>query len=243
MTEVKLQQKSKFELVLETYKPSHATISALKGIKLGIFIGITGAGKNTIINHLLNNGSYHFLISDTTRPPKVRDGRMEIDGLNYNFISEDAFLEGLEKGEYIEAEIIHGQQVSGANISEILKASNSGKIPINEVEIKGTANLRMYKPDTKFFFIVPPSYSEWMKRLMGREVMNEHERAARIATAILELEEGLKQENFIFIINDSSEKSARMIDEIMHGDRFEEHHEEALATARKILEDIRAHHG
>lgn len=242
MTDVTLTKIADFQNVLADYSPSKATLNTLASMPLGIMVGITGAGKNTIMNQLMNIGGYYIIVSDTTRPPKVRDGRMEVDGLQYNFVSEDAFLDGLRSGDYIEAEIIHRQQVSGANSHELEKAAKSGKIPINEIEIKGAKRIAEYKPDTKFFFIVPPSYKEWMSRLLGREVMTEEEKAKRISTAIDELEVGLRHDEFIFVINDSSEKSASMINEIMHGRRFDDHHDEAVAAAKEILADIKQHH-
>ncbi len=60
--------------------------------------------------------------------------RLEYDGESYWHITEDQFLDGLRDGRYIEAAIIHGQQVSGSNIIEYEKARDAGKITLKDID-------------------------------------------------------------------------------------------------------------
>lgn len=239
---VKLALKEQFEEALENYQPNAEVKAILDRIPLVIMLGVSGSGRNTIINHLLSTDRYHFVVSDTTRPPKLRDGAMEQDGVNYNFRNEEEVLKDIKAGMYIEAEIIHNQQVSGANISEITKAADSGKIPINEVDLGGTEAIYRAKPDTKFFFVVPPSFEEWMYRLKGREVMSEEEFHNRIRTALKVLERGLSRDEFIFTVNDSSYRSSQVIDAVLHGQEFDEgEHQRGRDIARQLQIDTERH--
>lgn len=234
-----LHKKAEFEKVLENYQPSDETLQLLTEIPLVILLGISGGGRNTIINHLVNDGHYHFIVSDTTRPPKVRDGQLERDGVQYNFRSEDEVLGDLSSGKYLEAELIHGQQVSGANVTELSKAHGSDKIPINEVDLGGTVAIRNAKPDTLFFFIVPPSFKEWMYRLRGREIMTDEELMSRMRTAKDVLRAGLADDGFTFIVNDSSHRSAQAIDAVVHAGAIDQQeHEEGRRVAQEILSEV-----
>lgn len=230
-----------FKEVLANYSPSDEALDILKRTPLVIFLGITGSGRNTIINHLVETGKYHFIVSDTTRPPKFRDGKMEENGVQYHFRSEEDVLADLREGRFLEAEIIHNQQVSGISIRELDRAHKSGKIPTNEVDVEGTVNILKAKPDTKMFFIVPPSYGEWLQRLKLREDMDAEELANRIETAVRVLEAGLKSDAFSFVINQYSHESAALIDAQVHGEKDLIHDSETRKVAEQILEEIRMH--
>ncbi len=232
-----------FRKVLSDYKPIGEAIDTLSSIELVILLGVSGAGRNTIINHLVATGRYHFIISDTTRPPKIRDGELEKDGVQYYFRTEDEILSDLREGKFLEAEIIHNQQVSGISIRELERARQSGKIPINEVDIAGTANILKSKPDTKMFFVVPPSYEEWMRRLTAREVMTQEELHNRMDTAIRVLETGLFGHHFYFVLNDAPNEAAMIIDgQVTSGVVDDGHDDIAREVARQLLIDARRSH-
>ena len=239
---VTLENKAAFHSLLKNYEPGPESVELLAKVPLVILLGISGGGRNTIINHLVNSGRYKFIISDTTRPPKFRDGKLEEHGVNYYFRSEDEVLADLKAGKFLEAEVIHNQQVSGISIRELVDAAASKLIPINEVDLGGTDAILRAKPDTEFFFIVPPNYKIWMERLSGREVMSEEELDNRLETAIRVLEKGISEDRFTFVINDDSAESARRIDQQVNGVRNIGHHDEAKQIAEKLLSDIKRHH-
>src|SRR5690606_21781404 len=105
--------------------------------QLMILVGPTSTGRNTLINELLKTGHYYFLVSDTTRPPRQNNGVWEQNGREYYFRTEDDMLKDIQAGLFVEAEIIHNQQVSGTSIREIKKARDQGKIALADVEILG----------------------------------------------------------------------------------------------------------
>ncbi|HOW07267.1 MAG TPA: hypothetical protein PLQ28_05500, partial [Flexilinea sp.] len=65
-----------------------------------IISGLSGSGKDSVINALRNNSklNFHFVVTCNTR--KQRDD--EIDGVHYHFISREKFLDMIRKNEMIE---------------------------------------------------------------------------------------------------------------------------------------------
>jgi guanylate kinase len=236
---VNLQHKEAFRQVLATYQPSTETVTLLEQIPLVILQGITASGRNTIIDKLVSQGKYWQIVSDTTRPPKLRDGAMEQHGVQYFFRSEEDILLDLQRGKFLEAELIHDQQVSGISIRELQKAHDSGMISINEVAREGVENIRKLKPNTIFMFIVPPSYEIWMQRLTSREYMSHEELRNRMQSAVLEITEALQASYFHFITNDNLDRAVRDVDAIAHGETDESHAQQARNTAKTVLDEIR----
>jgi guanylate kinase len=239
---VDLKNIEQFREVLKSYAPSERAIKAIREIPIALFTGVSGAGRNTIINHLVETGRYRFMVSDTTRPPKVRDGQLEQDGVHYHFRSEEDVLQDLRNGEFLEAEVIHNQQVSGISIRELEEGGSSGKILVTDVDVEGPANVLRAKPNARVFFIVPPSYEEWLKRLKARETMSDEELTNRTQTAIRIIKHALQQKNYSFVINVSSLESAHMVDKQMQRDMFDRKHDaEVREIAKKILAQLEEH--
>jgi len=236
---VSLRNVDQFHDILKNYAPSERAIESIRSIPMAVFTGVSGAGRNTIINHLAETGRYHFVVSDTTRPPKVRDGQLEQNGVQYYFRDEDAVLEDLKNGEFLEAEVIHNQQVSGISIRELESGGKSGKILATDVDVEGPANVLRAKPNARVFFIVPPNYEVWLKRLKARETMSPEELANRTNTAVRIIKTALANEDYIFVINESSVDSARMVDEQMvSGTIDKQHDKEVREIARNILTEL-----
>lgn len=236
---VTLRNIDQFRSALKNYSPSERAINSIRDIPMAVFTGVSGAGRNTIINHLVDTGRYYFVISDTTRSPKVRDGQLEQDGVNYHFRDEDAVLEDLKNGEFLEAEVIHNQQVSGISIRELETGGKTGKILITDVDVEGPANVLRAKPNARVFFIVPPSYDEWLKRLKARETMSDEELANRTNTAVKIIKNALANDHYSFVINESSTESAHMVDEqLTSGSVDAAHDAEVRDIARKILAEL-----
>lgn len=236
--EVVLKNKEAFRTILETYKPSPESIAFLKDMKLVILLGVSASGRNTIINELTRRGEYKFIVSDTTRPPKLRNGVMEQDGVQYHFRSEEEVLREIKVGKFLEAELIHDQQVSGISIRELRLAHESGKIPIDEVDILGTVNIHAIKPDTSFIFVVPPSFDEWVKRWSAREELPEEERHNRMITAEKILKLALSSDFFSFVINNDVDSAATSIDRIVHGHDSQTDETAAKTIAQDLLDAV-----
>lgn len=232
-----LQHKEDFQKAIQNYTLSAHAKKVLADSRLVVLLGVAGGGRNTLINYLAKTGPYHFIVSDTTRPPKVRDGYLEQNGVHYFFRTEDEFLTDLQSGEYIEAEIIHNQQVSGTSIRELQKATDRGLIGIHDFDVIGAANLQALKSDAYVIGLLPPSFEEWQKRLSTREQMHSKEFINRMRSATVILQDMLQKQYFKFLISDNVEHSSIRLRKIVEENIYsEEQHNEGLKIARSLLE-------
>lgn len=231
----KLHNKQAFQDALENYQVSDHAKRVLASTPFVALSSLAGGGRNTVIRKLAEDYNYIFAISDTTRPPKVRDGKLEQDGVNYYFRTEDEILKDIQNGEYIEAEVIHNQQVSGTSIREIERTAKTGKIPIHDFEYGGMLNVYKAKPDAALIGLIPPSYDEWIRRLRGREVMTDQEFLNRLTTADKVLENLLTHPQYTLIINDTIEQCANDIRSVVESHDYSSEKEAAVrAVAEKL---------
>lgn len=212
-----LKNIEQFREILKTYHTSERAHKIIEDLRLVLLIAPTAGGRNTIIQRLLSTGRYHYIVSDTTRPPRKNDGVMEMNGREYWFRTEEEVLADLQTGEFLEAEILHNQQISGISIRELEKAKNEGKIAVTDVDIEGIHNVLKAKPETEVVMILPPSFEVWQRRLSLRGQMRPDELKRRLQTAQKIFEDGLKQNYYNFIISEDIEQSSALIDAIVEG--------------------------
>jgi len=235
----KLLHREEFEKILHDYKVSNRSRQVLSTTPFVALSGLAGGGRNTIIRYMAERMDYAFVISDTTRPPKLRDGRMEENGVDYYFRNEEEFLSELKNGDFIEAELIHNQQVSGTSIREVERIVSTGKIPVHDYEFGGTNAIALAKPDATIIGLLPPSYDEWIRRLSSRETMSEVELHNRLTTAERVLDNMLSKPYFSLVVNDEIETCAVTIDQIVKNGRDAIDTSAARRTAQEILERLR----
>ncbi|MDB5182585.1 MAG: guanylate kinase [Candidatus Saccharibacteria bacterium] len=230
---------SDFEDILKDYRPSEKTLELLANLHLVILAGPTAAGRNTLIKLLTQTDRYHYVVSDTTRKKRKNDNVMERDGAEYWFINEEEFLTGLKEGKYLEAAIIHQQQVSGVNITRLEDTMKTGKIAISEIENKGVATYHMYKPDTLCVFLLPPSFEKWMQRIRRRGDVDTAELRRRLESAVLEISDALKKDYYQFVINHEIHEAAQAVDEIANGRELDgEKQQLGRDHAEQLLVDV-----
>jgi len=80
-----------FEDVLRNYRPSSESIRTFNSTRSAFFVGPSSGGRNTLINELKKTGQYVHILSDTTRPQRMHDGRLEENGEFSNEV-QDYFL-------------------------------------------------------------------------------------------------------------------------------------------------------
>lgn len=205
-------------VLLKTYKPSAETVELVRRIPIVLLVGVSGAGKGTIKQKLIETGKYYEFISHTTRPPRENHGVMEQDGVEYHFISLEESKHMLEDGAYIEAKM-YGDKVYGTSVAELQKAGAEGKIAINDIEVQGVAEYKAIADTTRAMFIVPPTYEEWRRRLLyryGDAGADPEDIKKRTFIAIEELEHALEVDYYHFIINDELDRAVQAIDTLVH---------------------------
>ncbi len=216
--ENKLIKLDYFQRLLTDYLPSAEHQKFLQKTKLILLLAPSGTGRNTLIHEMVNSGDYYFVVSDTTRKPRINNGQTEQNGVEYWFKTEEEMLQALEDGEMLEAEIIHGQQVSGMSIRELKKAHESHKTAITDIDIGGAMKLLELHPDAKVVLLIPPNFEEWLKRLQGRGTMPHQELRRRLQTALRIYQYALDSEDVFIVINDEVARAKKILDRIAHGD-------------------------
>jgi len=231
-----------FKQILTTYQLSASAKATLQKTELVLLVGPTSSGKNTIIDELVKTGQYHQIVSDTTRKPRENMGVLEQDGREYWFRPEEQVLADLKNGEFLEAAIIHNQQVSGISIRELERAAAEHKIAINEVETNGAQAIYTAKPDAYFFFVIPPSFDEWMARMSARGALPDDEVHRRLTSAVQELTIGLSRPYYRFIVNETFMHAAKRIDSIVReSSSAGNNQEQARDIAGRLLNETRAY--
>ena len=145
----------------------------MKG-KLIIFSAPSGAGKTTIVKHLLKkNLNLEFSISATSREAR----HTETHAKDYYFLTALEFREEVYKGTSY-----------GTLKSEVERIRNLGKNVIFDVDVVGGLNIKKYYGDEALaIFVQPPSVEELKNRLTGRSTETEEKIQMRISKAEHEL--------------------------------------------------------
>ena len=154
--------------------------------KLIIITAPSGAGKTTIVRHLLDTyDELDFSISATTR--EKRD--YEKDGEDYYFLSHKQFMQKIKNEEFAEWEEVYDDQFYGTLKSEIERLWKLGKHIVFDIEVKGAKNIKkMYGDKALAIFVKPPSLDALIKRLKLRKTESEKSLKRRIKRAKTELE-------------------------------------------------------
>src|SRR4030042_2067985 len=176
----------------------------MKG-KLVIISAPSGAGKSTIIKHLLDSGiNLEFSVSATTRKPRGN----EKNGKDYYFFSVEEFRKGVDDECFIEWEEVYKDQCYGTMKSEIKRIWDHENHVLFDVDVKGGINLKnIFKHDAISIFIMPPSIKELEKRLRNRGTDDSQKIKMRVAKAEQEMRLADQFDNII--INDSLEQAEK----------------------------------
>ncbi len=154
--------------------------------KLIVFSAPSGAGKSTIVNHLLAQEDLPlaFSISATSRKPR----KGEIDGNHYYFISTDEFKTKIKNGDFLEWEQVYEGLYYGTLKSEVDRIQAAGKYVIFDIDVVGGLNIKNQFPEqTLAVFVSPPSIAELENRLRKRNTESEEKINMRIAKAEKEM--------------------------------------------------------
>ena len=153
--------------------------------KVIIFSAPSGAGKSTVVNHLLGlYPQFEFSISATSRAPRGQ----EQDGVEYYFIDAARFRELIAQDAFVEYEEVYHDRFYGTLKSEVERIWQKGHVIVFDVDVKGGVNLKKYFGDAALsVLIVPPSMEVLEKRLRGRGTDSEEAIRERLDKAASEL--------------------------------------------------------
>ena len=142
----------------------------------------------------------YFSVSFTTRSP--REGERE--GVDYHFITRQAFEERIQRGEFLEYAEYVGNYY-GTSLKVIQEKLAQGIDVILEIEIQGAAKVREKMPEAVSLFLVPPSFEELSRRLHKRGTDSEEVIQQRLATARREAKEMVNYD--YIVVNDTVEQA------------------------------------
>jgi guanylate kinase len=179
--------------------------------KLVIISAPSGAGKTTIVNHLLQNVSdLEFSISATTRSLRGK----EKNGKEYYFISTKEFRERVRNGEFVEWQEVYKDHFYGTLRSEIERIWAKRKNVIFDVDVRGGINLKKtFGQKAISIFIMPPSVQELEQRLIKRATDNPAKIKMRVDKAIEEMK--LANQFDHLIINDNLKRAQNEVYEVV----------------------------
>lgn len=153
--------------------------------KVIIFSAPSGSGKTTIVHRLLERyPQLEFSISATSRAPRGA----ERDGVDYYFLSQEAFAAAVAEGRFVEWEEVYKGTCYGTLRSEVERIWQKGHVIVFDVDVLGGINLkRIFGQDACSVFIMPPSVEELRRRLEGRGTDSPEAIDRRVAKAEFEL--------------------------------------------------------
>ena len=190
----------------------------MKG-KMLIVSAPSGSGKSTIVQWLMQAHpelNLYFSVSCTSRAPRGT----EKDGVEYFFLTPEAFKEKIQNNEFLEYEEVYTDRFYGTLKQQVENQRNQGQNVVFDVDVKGGVNIKKYYGDEALsLFIQPPSVEELRKRLIGRATDSPEAIEQRLAKAEYEL------------------TFAPQFDCVIVNDDLEIAKQEALKTIKSFLDD------
>ena len=169
--------------------------------KLIVFSAPSGAGKTTIVHHLLNqNLGLEFSISACSRSKR----KNEINGKDYYFLSTKEFKQKINNNEFVEWEEVYPDHFYGTLKAELERIWDNGHHVIFDVDVVGGLNIKnSYPKETLAIFVQPPSIKELRERLYKRSTDSRQNIEKRISKSEKEISYSKKFDTII--INDKLE--------------------------------------
>lgn len=227
--------------LIENYRTPTRAVELVNKTNVILLVGISGAGKDTILKELLKTNRFHYIVSHTTRKPRENHGVLEQDGIDYHFIDTDQAVKMLKAGEFVEAKFYSGN-VYGTSIKEFEAAKTEHLTAITDIEVQGVEEYMKISSTVIPIFILPPGYDVWQQRINNRYVggvVNSEDRALRINTAIKELNQALDSDYYQYVINDDLENTVDIILEIADGHLSSKKNQEAKSVAVGLLDALK----
>ena len=183
----------------------------------------SGGGKTTIARMLLaRRPDLGYSVSCTTRAP--RQG--EVAGRDYYFMSRAEFIAKREQGAFAESAEVHGN-LYGTLKAEVEQVMRGGQHVVMDIDVQGAVQFVRAFPLSVTIFILPPSAEVLLERLRGRQTESPAQLAARLQSALQELQQVDEYE--YVVMNDELERAVSSVESII----------DAEVVSRERLKNLR----
>lgn len=199
-----------------------------------VLAGPSGSGKTTVGRALERLDEVRFSVSATTRSPRPE----EEDGVDYRFLSREAFEELRGRDELLEWARVHGE-LYGTPRSNLVQARRERTHLLLDIDVQGARSVRERVPQTVSVFLLPPDGRRIVRRLLERGTEDRRQLRRRLAAAEQELK--AVEEFDYLVINDDLQRAVDTVEEII---RSEERRTVRMAarvqeTASDLVKQIR----
>jgi guanylate kinase len=148
-----------------------------------VLSGPSAAGKDAVLRRMKERGlPFHFVVTATTRPKRPD----EIDGVDYIFVSRDAFAGMIERDELLEYAIVYNDY-KGIPTLQVRDALASGLDVVLRIDVQGAETVRALSPEALLIFLSTRTEEELIARLRQRHTETDEGLKLRIATAVQEM--------------------------------------------------------
>jgi guanylate kinase len=174
--------------------------------KIILLTAPSGAGKSTITKYLMAQfpNQLIFSVSAATRAPR----KQEIDGVDYYFISLEAFKEKIADNQFAEWEMVYEGSYYGTLHQEIQRIWDNNKVPVLDIDVKGAIKMqKLFAERALSIFIQPPTLEDLKLRLEKRGTETPQSLDQRLTKAAYEL--SFKDAFSCIIVNDHLEEACK----------------------------------
>lgn len=184
-----------------------------KGLLI-VFSGPSGCGKGTILKEFLTrNEDVKVSVSATTRAP--REGEQE--GVHYFFKTKEEFEDLVRSGGMLEHASYVGNSY-GTPRASVEAWREEGYHVVLEIEVQGALQVKQNCPDALLIFVLPPSFEELERRLIGRGTEESQVVARRLEQAREEVKSA-PQYDYI-LVNDVVEEAVADLETIITAEQM-----------------------
>jgi guanylate kinase len=178
----------------------------------------SGAGKTTLVERIRESPNLFYSVSCTTRGPRTG----EIEGEDYQFLSDADFRERVKKGDFLEHAQVHGDRYGTLRLP-VVTSLKKGKDVLIDIDTQGATAIRncndpLIRSALADVFIMPPDLEELRKRLRKRGTETTQQIDSRLATAAREMEHW--RDYRYTIISGSVEQDLQRFRQIMEAESY-----------------------
>ncbi|MEZ5293933.1 MAG: guanylate kinase [Vicinamibacterales bacterium] len=185
----------------------------------------SGTGKTTLVERLVQIlPNLRMSRSYTSRP--LRPG--ERDGVDYQFITRDAFEAMVAGNAFLEWADVFGN-LYGTRAADVEAMLDRGQDVVLVIDVQGARQVRQRGTDHTAVFVMPPSFQVLERRLRGRSTDSEAALQRRLETARAEVS-SYKEYEYV-VVNDDLESTVVRLQEIIAAERSRAHRMTGVADA------------